>query len=40
MSVADVSVVVAATLLSAGLWRFFFGAEEASRAELRNGCRR
>ena len=37
MNVADVLVVVAATLLSAGLWRFFFGVKEASRAELRNG---
>ena len=37
MSVADVVVVVAAVLLSAGLWRFFFGAKEASRAELRDG---
>ena len=37
MSVADVVVVVGAVLLSAGLWRFFFGAKEASRAELRDG---
>ena len=37
MNVADVVVVVAALLLSAGLWRFFFGAKEASRAELRGG---
>ncbi len=37
MNVADVVVVVAAVLLSAGLWRFFFGAKEASRAELRDG---
>ncbi|MGC1513048.1 MAG: heavy metal translocating P-type ATPase [Acidimicrobiales bacterium] len=37
MSVVDVVVVIAAVLLSAGLWRFFFGAKEASRAELRDG---
>ena len=37
MSVADVVVVVAAVLLSAGLWRFFFGAKQARRAELRDG---
>jgi P-type Cu+ transporter len=37
MSVIDVVVVVAAVLSSAGLWRFFFGAKEASRAELRDG---
>ncbi len=37
MSVIDVVVVVTAALSSVGLWRFFFGPKEASRAELRNG---
>ena len=37
MSVVDVVVVIAAAGLSAGLWRFFFGAKDASRAELRGG---
>ncbi|CAN5142055.1 heavy metal translocating P-type ATPase [soil metagenome] len=37
MSVVDVVVVIAGAVLSAGLWRFFFGSKDASRAELRGG---
>jgi Cu+-exporting ATPase len=37
MNVVDVVVVIAAAVLSFGLWRFFFGSKDASRAELRGG---
>lgn len=37
MSVSDVIVVIAAGLLTAGLWRFFFGSKQSSRAEMRDG---
>jgi Cu+-exporting ATPase len=37
MSVVEVVVVIVAAVLSAGLWRFFFGSKDASRAELRGG---
>ncbi len=37
MSVVDIVVVIAAAVLSAGLWRFFFGSKDTTRAELRGG---
>lgn len=37
MSVSDVIVVIAAGLMTAGLWRFFFGAKRSSRAQMRDG---
>lgn len=37
MSVVDVAVAVGAAVLSLGLWRFFLGSKDASRAELRGG---
>ena len=35
MSITDVVVIVIAAVLTAVLWRFFFGARRSSRAELR-----
>ncbi|HZJ04963.1 MAG TPA: heavy metal translocating P-type ATPase [Nocardioidaceae bacterium] len=37
MTVADIAVVIAATGVTAALWRFFFGAKPISRAELQGG---
>ncbi len=38
MTIINVAAVLVAAGLSAVLWRFFFGAKESSRAELRSGA--
>ena len=37
MTIADIAVVIGALIATAGLVRFFFGARESRRAELRDG---